>query len=161
MDERTAKKLRSAFAQVLVEVDFTQPLRDIVIIWNHLNRKIEHKNVYEWKPTYCSKCLKLGHDCTKKVVMPQNRQVFQRRAPYKNPTVWKAKPTEVGKTSGVVKQGPVAIGNGQSSKPVTENEPQNDQNQLATVGHNSASRRNGFAPLGIENDPGGDHNLHP
>lgn len=62
-DECTAKKLQVSYAHVLIEVDVTKKLRDHVVIKDHLGKRIEQSIEYEWKPIYCDKCLKVGHNC--------------------------------------------------------------------------------------------------
>ncbi|KAG5577119.1 hypothetical protein H5410_057253 [Solanum commersonii] len=50
-----------SFARILIEVDLSHPLNDLIVIetpsgpWDQL---VE----YEWRPKYCNKCLKFGHN---------------------------------------------------------------------------------------------------
>ncbi|XP_058762881.1 uncharacterized protein LOC131636267 [Vicia villosa] len=64
-DECTANKLRVSYARILVEIDVTSKQKDSIIIRDSIGRKIEHPIEYEWKPKYCEKCMKVGHNCDK------------------------------------------------------------------------------------------------
>lgn len=101
-DKCTAKKLRVSYARVLVEVDITQPLRESVAVKDHLGHQFMQKIVYEWKPAYCAKCLKLGHDCA--VAKPVQNPPKQGRKKQNTNVQWKAKPQEVGDNRGKAPQ---------------------------------------------------------
>jgi hypothetical protein len=75
-DECTANKLRVSYARILVEVDITQKLIEEIPIKTR-GGQIKQLVEYEWKPRFCDKCQKVGHNCT---------------APVKK-TVWQPKPT--------------------------------------------------------------------
>jgi hypothetical protein len=65
-DECTANKFRVSYARILVEVDITQRLVDEIPIkfkGGTLKQLVE----YEWKPVFCEKCQKFGHNCAVKV----------------------------------------------------------------------------------------------
>lgn len=65
-DECTTKKLRVSYARVLVEVDVTQPRRDVLVIKDAEDRRFEQRIEYEWRPLFCAKYQKLGHNCASK-----------------------------------------------------------------------------------------------
>lgn len=74
-DECTSKKLRVSYARVLIEVDITTNLKDAINIRDLQGSKILQEVEYEWKPPFCKKCNKVGHNCEKeKTTKPQNTQ---------------------------------------------------------------------------------------
>ncbi|KAI5445140.1 hypothetical protein KIW84_013409 [Lathyrus oleraceus] len=62
-DECTTNKLIVSYAHILVEVDITQPLVKEIAIKDCEGRKMKQVVEYEWKPLYCEKCQKMGHQC--------------------------------------------------------------------------------------------------
>lgn len=73
-DDCTARKLQISYARVLVEVDIKKPVRDSITI-NHNGKDWNQKIEYEWMPKYCQTCLKIGHNCsTKKGIGQQKSQ---------------------------------------------------------------------------------------
>ncbi|CAK8535666.1 unnamed protein product [Lathyrus sativus] len=62
-DECAANKLRVSYARILIEVDITQPLIDEITIRNVAGDIIMQPVQYEWRPTFCETCQKLGHNC--------------------------------------------------------------------------------------------------
>ncbi|XP_058732579.1 uncharacterized protein LOC131604108 [Vicia villosa] len=66
MDECTTKKLRVSYARVLIEVDVTIELKDTITIKTPNGEKLRQQVDYEWKPPYCKKCNKVGHQCKQK-----------------------------------------------------------------------------------------------
>ncbi|XP_019246473.1 PREDICTED: uncharacterized protein LOC109226128 [Nicotiana attenuata] len=80
-DECTTKVERISYARILVEMDITKPLPTKIIVK-------DPSVVYDWKPTYCSTCLQLGHNCQTKQTQPQmNKQQKQKQE-------WKTKEQE-------------------------------------------------------------------
>ncbi|XP_058752173.1 uncharacterized protein LOC131625319 [Vicia villosa] len=67
-DECTASKARVSYARILVEVDVTQEMRNSINIKDAEGRKLVQPVEYEWKPLFCGKCQKFGHNCKEKVV---------------------------------------------------------------------------------------------
>jgi hypothetical protein len=61
-DECTAKKLRVSYARVLIEVDVTIELTNYITIRDPKGNKVLQQVEYEWKPPFCTKCNKVGHD---------------------------------------------------------------------------------------------------
>lgn len=46
-----------------MEVNITQSLVQEISIKDVEGRVIQHEVAYEWKPSFCEKCQKLGHQC--------------------------------------------------------------------------------------------------
>lgn len=66
-DECTAYKLRVSYARILVEVDITQKLIEEITIKDLDGKKIHQQIEYEWRPKFCEKCQKVGHQCGEEV----------------------------------------------------------------------------------------------
>ena len=62
-DECTTHKLRVSYARMLVEVDITRKLVEEIAIKDKDGRKIMQPIEYEWRPKFCDKCQKIGHQC--------------------------------------------------------------------------------------------------
>ncbi|CAJ2631940.1 unnamed protein product [Trifolium pratense] len=62
-DECTANKFRISYARILVEVDITQELATEITIKDSEGGRMKQPVEYEWKPTFCDKCQKFGHQC--------------------------------------------------------------------------------------------------
>ena len=59
-------------------MDITQNPIETVDIKDHKGKLMEQKIEYEWRPSYCQSCLKIGHDCaTKKVPGKKLVQVWK------------------------------------------------------------------------------------
>lgn len=67
-DECTAHKLRVSYARILVEVDITRKLIEEITIKDQDGRKVHQKIDYEWRPKFCEKCQKVGHQCGEEVL---------------------------------------------------------------------------------------------
>ncbi|KAI5396013.1 hypothetical protein KIW84_062276 [Lathyrus oleraceus] len=65
-DECTTNKLRVSYARVFVEVDVSAELKEEIIIRGPRGSKQIQKVEYEWKPPFCKKCDKIGHECDMK-----------------------------------------------------------------------------------------------
>ncbi|XP_058734025.1 uncharacterized protein LOC131605717 [Vicia villosa] len=65
-DECIASKARVSYARILVEVDVTQELKNMVTIKDAEGRKLKQSVEYEWKPLFCGKCQTFGHICKEK-----------------------------------------------------------------------------------------------
>lgn len=72
-DECTAKKLRVSYARIMVEVDITKPLKEVVVIKDKQGNRIDQPVKYEWRPPFCQKCQRVGHICEKKGNAPQQK----------------------------------------------------------------------------------------
>ncbi|XP_009770244.1 uncharacterized protein [Nicotiana sylvestris] len=62
-DSCTAKQTRISFARILIEVNVTKPLPDEVEVMDPTGRFFQQPVLYDWKPNFCEKCMKIGHDC--------------------------------------------------------------------------------------------------
>ncbi|XP_058776305.1 uncharacterized protein LOC131650615 [Vicia villosa] len=62
-DECTANKLRVSYARILVEMDITKDLPTELTIRDKDGTKFLQPVEYEWKPMYCKRCQKPGHNC--------------------------------------------------------------------------------------------------
>nr|XP_016472761.1 PREDICTED: uncharacterized protein LOC107794748 [Nicotiana tabacum] len=62
-DECTTGSVRISYARMLIEMDITKPLPRYVKLQDHKGRLIQQEVTYDWEPKYCTKCLKIGHDC--------------------------------------------------------------------------------------------------
>lgn len=65
-NECTTKKLRISYARILVEVDVTKELTEEIAIKDCDGRKLMQKVEYYWKPPFCNKCQRVGHQCKTK-----------------------------------------------------------------------------------------------
>ncbi|XP_059310372.1 uncharacterized protein LOC132061616 [Lycium ferocissimum] len=91
-DECTTKQTRISYARMIIEVDVTKPLPDEIAIID-ANVVIFHQRIeYEWKPEFCEKCQKVGHDCGK-VIRTQQLNVPPKKKK-KFTQVWQAHPTK-------------------------------------------------------------------
>lgn len=59
-DNFTANADRISYARILVEVDVSQPLPDMMVIETPSGPRDQPID-YDWKPKYCNDCLKFGH----------------------------------------------------------------------------------------------------
>ncbi|CAK8544014.1 unnamed protein product [Lathyrus sativus] len=64
-DECTTNKLRVSYARILVEIDITQELKTHILIRDEKGARLNQPIEYEWKPLYCQRCHKIGHNCDK------------------------------------------------------------------------------------------------
>nr|XP_009798866.1 PREDICTED: uncharacterized protein LOC104245019 [Nicotiana sylvestris] len=78
-DECTIETMRISYARMLIEMDITRPLPRSVKVQDPKGRLIQQEVVYDWEPTYCSKCLKIGHDCAVIKREPPQKMVQQRK----------------------------------------------------------------------------------
>ncbi|XP_058758403.1 uncharacterized protein LOC131631649 [Vicia villosa] len=72
-DECTASKLRVSYARILVEVDVTKDFVKEIAIKECDGRKIKQLVEYEWRPKFCEKCKKIGHQCKEPVKRVERR----------------------------------------------------------------------------------------
>lgn len=97
VDECTAKQIRVSYARVVVEVDVTQEIPEDVLIEDSSGRSFNQAIQFDWKPEYCKRCLKLGHNCEHAQAQHtegfdnrngnrrRHRRVNQRWVPHVNP----------------------------------------------------------------------------
>ncbi|XP_060210892.1 uncharacterized protein LOC132637893 [Lycium barbarum] len=94
-DECTAKRTRISFARILVEVNTTKPLLDTIVIFDPYGRELEQDVIYDWKPTFYAKCMKLGHQSPPKVRPDPPQPRPRRRRRNQQPTqAWMTKPVQ-------------------------------------------------------------------
>ncbi|XP_075075758.1 uncharacterized protein LOC142162812 [Nicotiana tabacum] len=62
-DDCTTNSTRISYATILVEIDVTRELSNIVKVKDPQGRMFEQALWYDWKPIYCPKCLQIGHKC--------------------------------------------------------------------------------------------------
>jgi uncharacterized protein DUF4283 len=62
-DDCTAKQLKVSYARVLVEVDITKEFEKEIQIRDNTGREFTQKVIPEWRPYYCRRCHKIGHEC--------------------------------------------------------------------------------------------------
>lgn len=62
-DECTAKQLKVSYARVFVEIDVTKEFVKEITIRDNNGREFTQKAIPEWRPFFCQKCNKLGHEC--------------------------------------------------------------------------------------------------
>ncbi|XP_019242636.1 PREDICTED: uncharacterized protein LOC109222774 [Nicotiana attenuata] len=72
-DECTTGAVRISYARLLVEMDVTKPLPRQVKLQDPKGKEMMQEVEYDWEPKYCSKCLKIGHDCS------ENRKPIQQQ----------------------------------------------------------------------------------
>ena len=60
-DECTTKQTRISYARMLIEVDVTKTIPQQITVADPNGRTFVQEVVMEWKPQYCDKCQKIGH----------------------------------------------------------------------------------------------------
>ena len=65
-DECTMNQRKVSYARVLVEVDITQDFVKDISVRDNTGRDFIQKAIPEWRPFFCRKCNKVGHDCRDK-----------------------------------------------------------------------------------------------
>lgn len=71
-DECTTDILRVSYARILVEVDITQELAKEINMKDNQDKKLKQPVQSEWKPLFCEKCQRGGHQC---VITPKKNNV--------------------------------------------------------------------------------------
>ncbi|XP_058742312.1 uncharacterized protein LOC131614775 [Vicia villosa] len=83
-DECTAKKLRVSYARVLIEIDVTKELQQYINIRGPSGELLRQDVEYEWRPQFCTKCNKVGHECKENTT----------KEPVKGEQRWEPKPIQ-------------------------------------------------------------------
>ncbi|XP_058776403.1 uncharacterized protein LOC131650721 [Vicia villosa] len=83
-DECTAKKLRVSYARVLIEIDVTKELPQYINIREPSGVLLRQDVEYEWRPQFCTKCNKVGHECKENTT----------KEPVKGEQRWEPKPKQ-------------------------------------------------------------------
>ncbi|XP_060200097.1 uncharacterized protein LOC132628318 [Lycium barbarum] len=65
-DACTTLNSRITFARILMEMEITRPLLDKIKVQDPKGKVYDQRVWYDWKPSYCSTCLQVGHDCAMK-----------------------------------------------------------------------------------------------
>nr|XP_016515490.1 PREDICTED: uncharacterized protein LOC107832191 [Nicotiana tabacum] len=86
-DECTIGSIRISYARMLIEMDITKPLPRSVKLQDPTGRLILQEVTYDWEPKYCTKCLKIGHDCAE-IKTAQSQRMIQQRKVIKGKQVW-------------------------------------------------------------------------
>ncbi|XP_060210421.1 uncharacterized protein LOC132637331 [Lycium barbarum] len=73
-DECTTNQTRISYARMLIKVDVTRPVPDFIPVMDPSGQVFQQQVGFEWKPEYCEKCLKLGHNCINKNTAPSQQQ---------------------------------------------------------------------------------------
>lgn len=92
-DECTTRIERISYAQILVEMDVTRTLPNMIKVQDPEGQLVDQEVEYDWKPSYCPKCLKIGHICQDPVEEKQTQQVDRAKAvkPKGAKTMWHPK----------------------------------------------------------------------
>ncbi|CAK8532594.1 unnamed protein product [Lathyrus sativus] len=148
-DECTANKFRVSYARLLIEVDITQPLIDEIAIRNVEGDIIMQPVKYEWKPTFCETCQKMGYKCEDRGKNQQWRL--------------KPKPPEIAKTITPVKQPEreEATGEGGESWTKARKYVRDKGKNILTDTNSNINCNNGFEALEVLNDHQVISNLEP
>ncbi|CAO2827728.1 unnamed protein product [Amaranthus hypochondriacus] len=78
-DECTAKQLKISYARILVEVDITKNFLEDIKVRDNLGREFFQKAIPEWRPYFCHKCNKVGHECKEGDEAPIKRTRFKEK----------------------------------------------------------------------------------
>ncbi|XP_019227721.1 PREDICTED: uncharacterized protein LOC109209010 [Nicotiana attenuata] len=91
-DECTAKQTRISYARILIEVNVTKPLPTSIPVMNDEGVMFEQAVEYDWKPEFCEKCLKAGHNCSR-IPKESDKQIPQSRNRKPPPVkqIWRTK----------------------------------------------------------------------
>ena len=54
---------RISYARMLIEVNVTKPVTEKIVVKDPNGRTFMQDVVMEWKPVYCDKCQRIGHQC--------------------------------------------------------------------------------------------------
>ncbi|VFQ58792.1 unnamed protein product [Cuscuta campestris] len=82
-DNATATRTKLEYARIQVEVHAKQEFPKEINYMDEYGRLITQEIVYEWKPSLCNHCKKLGHEeetCKKKNQKPVQRRIVWKRA---------------------------------------------------------------------------------
>ncbi|XP_019251096.1 PREDICTED: uncharacterized protein LOC109230012 [Nicotiana attenuata] len=79
---------RISYARLLVEMDVTKPLPKQVKLQDPKGKEMMQEVEYDWEPKYCSKCLKIGHECIESKKPMQQQRNLQQKKITKGRMVW-------------------------------------------------------------------------
>nr|XP_016466283.1 PREDICTED: uncharacterized protein LOC107789027 [Nicotiana tabacum]XP_016466284.1 PREDICTED: uncharacterized protein LOC107789027 [Nicotiana tabacum] len=86
-DECTTGSIRISYTRMLIEMNITKPLPRSVKLQDPKGRLILQEVTYDWEPKYCTKCLKIGHDCAE-IKTAQSQRMIQQRKVINDKQVW-------------------------------------------------------------------------
>ncbi|XP_021736996.1 uncharacterized protein LOC110703500 [Chenopodium quinoa] len=169
-DECTTRQLRVSFARVLIEIDVKKPMPTSVWVESPSKELLEIRVVYDWAPSFFSKCNKIGHDCYVKPPLPKQASKQSAPVPPKQKQVWAPKPTHVPASTAAVDVG-VSV-HGQSIITPQVHTSKNSDEGWRIVGrktksqqtrvHHPASTSNAFVALfANEMDGAGGFTINP
>ncbi|XP_019267285.1 PREDICTED: uncharacterized protein LOC109244618 [Nicotiana attenuata] len=87
-DECTTGAVRISYARLLVEMDITKPLARQVKLQDPKGKEMMQEVEYDWEPKYCSKCLKIDHDCAENRKPMQQQRNMQQKKATKGRMIW-------------------------------------------------------------------------
>ena len=113
---------------MLIEVDVTKAIPQQITVADPNGRTFVQDVVMEWKPLYCDKCQKIGHQCQSVTLeeMPKKKKPWKKVTQtwqYKGPIQQQEKKDELMKKSGIESN------NGKKEKQVIENAEVQDRKQ--------------------------------
>ncbi|XP_070055308.1 uncharacterized protein [Nicotiana tomentosiformis] len=123
-DDCTTGSVRISYARMLIEIDITKPLPRRVKMQDPTGKTIEQEISYDWEPTYCNKCLKIGHNCNENRIQQPRKMAYQGRV-NKGKQVWQRTNRDGSKDNKQEKK--------QTKKPGTIKPPENGPMQVAIV----------------------------
>ncbi|KAH0764740.1 hypothetical protein KY285_000611 [Solanum tuberosum] len=62
-DECTTKQTRISYARMLIEVNVTKAIPQQITVMDPNGGTFMQEVVLEWRPQFCDKCQKIGHQC--------------------------------------------------------------------------------------------------
>ncbi|XP_019224956.1 PREDICTED: uncharacterized protein LOC109206577 [Nicotiana attenuata] len=138
-DECTTGSIRISYARMLIEMDITKPLPRSVKLQDPKGRIIQQEVTYDWEPKYCTKCLKIGHDCAEiKTAQPQ--RMIQQRKVTKGKQVWLRTDRDGGNEKKVNEQQKISETTQQSEPESKDKDAQKKDEGWITVLGKSAAR---------------------
>ena len=71
---------RISYARMLIEVNVTKPVPEKIAVKDPNGRTFMQDVLMEWKPLYCEKCQRIGHQCqdTTKEDQPKKRRPWKK-----------------------------------------------------------------------------------
>nr|XP_009591960.1 uncharacterized protein LOC104088903 [Nicotiana tomentosiformis] len=92
-DECTSKQTRIFYARMLVEVNVTRELPEVIKVLDPNGRQFTQKIIFDWKPEFCQLCQVVGHKCPPPAKPDTQNHAPQerRREPRKVTMEWKTK----------------------------------------------------------------------
>ncbi|XP_058753527.1 uncharacterized protein LOC131626708 [Vicia villosa] len=147
-DECTTRKLRISYARVLVEVDITKPVKESVTIQGHNGKEWEQKIEYEWRSKYCQTCLKIGHDCSIKKGIGQQKQVQKFWKPATKPVTVAQKPENLAEEPFIESSEPYKATPEEAWTVIGTNKMDKAKKKIIFTPSNEMLVQNIFTPLG-------------